>query len=322
MNNTGKQRNAKPVLVFTRRKTGDPPQQRGGARREGTRNPLEFTIESIQSVCNMPQSKAAQELSISVTTLKQVCRRLGLRRWPYRRGQSSFYDDEQRYDDEACGILVPFARGANGSSMALPDRNSAPFPENVVQADFFRQHAQLPSLHRANQAPPEVSMATSSSGVACPNEDSAHSVHEDDLAFLTSVLTDDVAQEERVKLHDGSTNHFFTGMSQYQCAGGWSQTSSSFGISKLDKHVFKRHTTSPPTHESSSFDCPVFDGTCAESMARVDAPPYLHTLRGSSTSHPRSSMQDEYAAYAWRASSSFSSSFATSPSTYEQRDTL
>jgi hypothetical protein len=49
------------------------------------RAPLAFTLEAIEQYYNVPQADAANELGVSVTTMKQICRRLGIDRWPYQR---------------------------------------------------------------------------------------------------------------------------------------------------------------------------------------------------------------------------------------------
>jgi len=42
-------------------------------------------LESIEPLFDLPQKDAAKELGISLTALKQVCRKLGVDRWPYWR---------------------------------------------------------------------------------------------------------------------------------------------------------------------------------------------------------------------------------------------
>ena len=42
-------------------------------------------VNSMRTMFGMPQPEAAKALGVSLTTLKQACRRLGLSRWPYRR---------------------------------------------------------------------------------------------------------------------------------------------------------------------------------------------------------------------------------------------
>jgi hypothetical protein len=47
---------------------------------------LAFTYDKISMYFHLPLMRAAPALQISGTALKQVCRRLGIRRWPYTRG--------------------------------------------------------------------------------------------------------------------------------------------------------------------------------------------------------------------------------------------
>ena len=74
-------RPADRVYIFPRRKAGEDasPIVRNGRR------PIELTREAIAAMFVMPQPAAAQELGVSLTALKQVCRRLGFTRWPYNR---------------------------------------------------------------------------------------------------------------------------------------------------------------------------------------------------------------------------------------------
>ena len=67
------------VHLFPRRKHGEHevPQVR--------RAPLLVQRETISALFGRPQVEAAQKLGISVTTFKQVCRKLGVTRWPYWR---------------------------------------------------------------------------------------------------------------------------------------------------------------------------------------------------------------------------------------------
>jgi len=69
------------VSVFPRRKAGDGQ----SAKRTGFRKPLTLRLEQLEPLYCKPQSIAAKELGVSVTTLKQVCRSLGLDHWPFCR---------------------------------------------------------------------------------------------------------------------------------------------------------------------------------------------------------------------------------------------
>ena len=45
---------------------------------------MALDLAAMQDKFTLPQEEAARELGISLTSLKQVCRKLGLKRWPYR----------------------------------------------------------------------------------------------------------------------------------------------------------------------------------------------------------------------------------------------
>jgi hypothetical protein len=49
------------------------------------RPPAVVDVEKMKQMFGKPQPEAAKALGVSLTTLKQVCRKLGLQRWPYRR---------------------------------------------------------------------------------------------------------------------------------------------------------------------------------------------------------------------------------------------
>lgn len=46
---------------------------------------MALDLATLQSRFSLPQADAANELGISLTSLKQVCRKLGISRWPYHR---------------------------------------------------------------------------------------------------------------------------------------------------------------------------------------------------------------------------------------------
>lgn len=67
------------------------PRPRAGERQ----SPLEvrLSVDALAPLFNTPQDQAAQLLGISLTSLKSACRRLGIPRWPYRRGTKKETDD-------------------------------------------------------------------------------------------------------------------------------------------------------------------------------------------------------------------------------------
>ena len=73
------------VRIFPRRKLGE----ESSLAPKKNRSPVCFDIDTIGVYFDVPQSDAAKNLGISLTALKQVCRKLGLTRWPYVRPKKS-----------------------------------------------------------------------------------------------------------------------------------------------------------------------------------------------------------------------------------------
>jgi len=67
------------VRLFPRRKAGD------NVFPEKGRLPVKVDQQTIENYFAMPQPAACKALAISLTALKQVCRKLGIARWPYQR---------------------------------------------------------------------------------------------------------------------------------------------------------------------------------------------------------------------------------------------
>ena len=80
------------VHLFPRRKAGadSVPVAKG-------RQPVELTRRAISAMFVMPQPHAARHLGISLTALKQVCRKLGIVRWPYMRSSKTFSKQGGRF---------------------------------------------------------------------------------------------------------------------------------------------------------------------------------------------------------------------------------
>jgi len=72
------------VWIYPRRKAGE-----SGATPARGRNPVQLTRSAVAALFPTPQADAAQVLGISITALKAVCRKLGISRWPYMRGNKA-----------------------------------------------------------------------------------------------------------------------------------------------------------------------------------------------------------------------------------------
>ncbi|EKX38944.1 hypothetical protein GUITHDRAFT_115050 [Guillardia theta CCMP2712] len=77
---------------------------------------LDLSMETMSSYFHMPLDEAAKKLGIASTTLKLICRKLGVPRWPYRNVQK----EQRRSLDHSIGVQPSFM-----STSSLPDRGTA-----------------------------------------------------------------------------------------------------------------------------------------------------------------------------------------------------
>ena len=77
--------NARIVRLRSRRKAGELPSEKR-RHKKSTKSPLEFTYKKLSLYFMLPLPIAARALEISHTSLKKLCRELGIVRWPYVRG--------------------------------------------------------------------------------------------------------------------------------------------------------------------------------------------------------------------------------------------
>ena len=73
------------VSLFPRRKAGQAAERKAKKGEEQEAGPVCFDRKSIEALFGKPQSEAAHELGIALTTLKRLCRNMGIERWPYQR---------------------------------------------------------------------------------------------------------------------------------------------------------------------------------------------------------------------------------------------
>ena len=94
-----------------------------------SRPPSKVDIEQLQMLFEQPQPEAAKRLGISLTTLKQVCRRLGVSRWPYRRSSKACKKSRPRPDVE-----TPQGAGSAGLAMnqLTPASSLPPLPMPTI----------------------------------------------------------------------------------------------------------------------------------------------------------------------------------------------
>jgi hypothetical protein len=80
-----KDENARVARLRSRRKAGEATSEKR-RHKKSTKSPLEFTYTKLSFYFMLPLPFAARALEISHTSLKKLCRELGIVRWPYVRG--------------------------------------------------------------------------------------------------------------------------------------------------------------------------------------------------------------------------------------------
>lgn len=91
----------KAVSLFPRRKksSGSSNEKHTPPRRRGT-SPRVFQERDITDLFSYPQQKAAEHLGVSTTSLKKICRKLGIVRWPYTKSKTAGFHTARAGDDD------------------------------------------------------------------------------------------------------------------------------------------------------------------------------------------------------------------------------
>lgn len=128
------------VTLFPRRKAG---QNRPG----GGRGPVVLTLELLEQFYGMPLHVAAKRLGICQTAIKKVCRRLGIKKWPYKE------------------MRQPTGKDENGNSVpGSPDDASYILSIDGVQQEDAKAFSNILSAAAPDVAAPKGKSAKPSSG--------------------------------------------------------------------------------------------------------------------------------------------------------------
>jgi hypothetical protein len=98
------------VKLFPRRKKQNSGESESllKPRARGT-SPLVFTRKTIEDLFSVSQNHAAEKLGVSATSLKKICRQLGISRWPYTKKRKAAAEHQLEDSDTSS------ARGASCS---------------------------------------------------------------------------------------------------------------------------------------------------------------------------------------------------------------
>ena len=99
------------------------------------RQPVAIDLAAVRSKFALPQQQAAQQLGISLTSLKQVCRKLGLTRWPYRRASRTLSHSASKPSGKEASPDQEGHRELSGQVIAAP--RLAPMQQRLAPLSPF-----------------------------------------------------------------------------------------------------------------------------------------------------------------------------------------
>jgi len=137
------------------------------------RPPVKVDEVALRLLFGVPQPMAAKELGISLTALKQICRRLGVVRWPYQRGGqpaaptvhqlcASFIQEAVDVDSEGDGKGEVLARSSSASS-CVSCAGQSPSSSTGLQEDDALSMTSLLTMTSFNFPPRYSSLQSVSS---------------------------------------------------------------------------------------------------------------------------------------------------------------
>lgn len=112
--------------------------------------PIKLSCRTLESLFEMPMKEAATELGMGLTAFKNACRKLGIKKWPYRQTYTTPTSRSQR----------------RGSASSVSSRQAA---SSSSRTSFSTQEvAAVASLSASREAGDAFQAASSSSGASLP----------------------------------------------------------------------------------------------------------------------------------------------------------
>uniref|UniRef100_A0A7S0LX11 RWP-RK domain-containing protein n=1 Tax=Cryptomonas curvata TaxID=233186 RepID=A0A7S0LX11_9CRYP len=158
-----KKSNEDVLTLFPRRKAGQAPQ-------EGGKGPVVLSVELLEKFYGMPLHTAAKKLGICQTAIKKVCRRLGIKKWPYK------------------DTRVPVKRDESCSPSAPPSLDRRP---NVPQTQPLDYRPNVPNAQPSERRPlsHEVVFCPSSICFLCTDPGSPIKDPREDACAIRTLLS-------------------------------------------------------------------------------------------------------------------------------------
>ncbi|EKX53856.1 hypothetical protein GUITHDRAFT_100822 [Guillardia theta CCMP2712] len=139
---------SKKVRIFPRRKAFQDARPHKGKA-------LMVDISTLQPLFGLPQEEASKLLGISVTAMKQLCRKLGVGRWPYQK---------PTHKERASPISQDFDAQISVSVVDEPSMLLCSLPEPIENVSFhsFEEQERRPELSSLPSWDSEATTDTSS----------------------------------------------------------------------------------------------------------------------------------------------------------------
>jgi len=125
--------NGSVVCIYPRRKAGE-----SEVAPVRGRCPMQLTHKAVAALFSTSQGEAAQALGISLTTLKVVCRKLGISRWPYARVKKARV---QNAPVPTFMLVLNDSLSSLASSATTVSRLSSSEPSNTCEWGHGSMHA-------------------------------------------------------------------------------------------------------------------------------------------------------------------------------------
>lgn len=133
------------------------------------RAPVRFDLADLEALFELPQPDAARKLGISLTALKQACRKLGVQRWPYQRQTALQWRDEAASGDDEHAL--EHAGSSQSAASACPTETASPseWPCSPTTDDDL-DACSIPFPEILYLSGPAVAVIAHASSIASPEE--------------------------------------------------------------------------------------------------------------------------------------------------------
>ncbi|EKX36947.1 hypothetical protein GUITHDRAFT_116814 [Guillardia theta CCMP2712] len=106
---------------------------------------VHVSLSTLEPLFHLPQESAARRLGVSLTSLKAACRKIGIKRWPYRRWPEADLEDD-------LGAPAPSLTAASSTNTLVMEAAvpSPPVPDETTTTE---------STHDLTETEPRSSLA-------------------------------------------------------------------------------------------------------------------------------------------------------------------